>query len=158
MPKKKGSRGKTNGFNVDLSDKDAETINKFISNIIENATRDITKAGPQAEVPIVFGFNFQVDSMPIHTSYPGEQHINAPKLGEPLIDIIESKGGIDVIAEMPGTKQDEIEVTSSGDNLMITSKSASRPYMRTIKLPRQIKKGSITFNYRNGVIEVHAAT
>jgi HSP20 family molecular chaperone IbpA len=162
MAKKKGNGGKENpkvaGYDSNLSEKDTNEINKFISSIIDNAARDMAKAGLQAGVPIMFGFNFQVDSMPIHTSIHAEQHAPSQKPGEPLVDIIESPGKISIIAEMPGTRQGDIEVASDGNNLMITSKSVSRPYMKTIKLPRQLRKGSITFNCRNGIVEVCATT
>ncbi len=68
---------------------------------------------------------------------------------EPIVDVLEGKDGITVIAELPGVSEGDLKIDLQGDNLEI---SAGR-FCKKIKLPckaRNIQERS----YKNGILQL----
>lgn len=73
---------------------------------------------------------------------------------EPLVDIIEEKNKIKVIAELPGVSKADIDLNATEKNLEIKVENAERKYYKSIELPAKIKPDTADAKYNNGVLEV----
>jgi len=73
---------------------------------------------------------------------------------EPLVDVIEDKDTITVVAEVPGVSKEDIDVKIKGRTLIISAASGDRKYYKEVELPTDVKPETAKASYRNGVLEV----
>jgi len=80
----------------------------------------------------------------------------AAKEKEPLIDIMDEKDYMVVIAEVPGVEEEDIkiEIGDGGGKLIISTEGEDkRRYYKEVDLPSKVK-GEIKRMYKHGVLEV----
>lgn len=107
----------------------------------------------------VYGFNMHngPDGKPVV-----EEFGNVPKAGselpsderEPLIDVIDGKEDVTVIAELPGVSKEDIDLHSDEKTLTIKVDNPNRRYFKELELPAKIKPDSVKASYKNGILEV----
>lgn len=73
---------------------------------------------------------------------------------EPLYDIFEEEGTIQVIAELPGVHEDKIKVEVKGDILNISAENDKRKYSKELLLSSQVKEETMVKSYQNGILEI----
>lgn len=73
---------------------------------------------------------------------------------EPLTDVFDEKDKILVIAEIPGVYEEGITIDLKGDILEISAAGKNRKYRKEILLPIQVKKETLSYTYKNGILEV----
>lgn len=73
---------------------------------------------------------------------------------EPLTDVFNEKDEVVVIAEIPGVSEEDITVDLKGDILEISAAGKNRKYRKEILLPVQVKNETLSYNYKNGILEV----
>lgn len=73
---------------------------------------------------------------------------------EPLTDVFDEKYEIVIIAEIPGAGEDGVTVNLKGDILEISASGKNRTYYKEILLPAKVKAETLTYSYKNGVLEV----
>lgn len=73
---------------------------------------------------------------------------------EPLTDVFDEKDEVVVIAEIPGGSEEGISVNLKGDILEISAVGKNRKYRKEVLLPMQIKKETLSYTYKNGILEV----
>jgi HSP20 family protein len=99
---------------------------------------------------------------------------NMPQEGEmmwaPVVDISENNGMIDVKAELPGMKKDDIKVSVHDNTMTITGERKHENetkdktfhriervygrFSRTIALPAEVDADKIKANYKDGVLSI----
>ena len=141
-----------------------EMMNRMMNDMNEGTLFD-SKAfeemlrNPEDTSPFVFGFSMKVgpDGKPIIQRFgnPPIDHgdDSIPSL-EPLVDVVEEKDEIIVVAEVPGVERDEIKVRIKGTTLTIHADNPTRPYHKVIELPSKVQKDDAKSAIRNGVLEV----
>lgn len=72
---------------------------------------------------------------------------------EPLIDLFNETDSIQVVAEMPGVAEEEIEYELKGDVLILQT-LGKKKYSKEILLPAPVDPGSVKKSYRNGILEL----
>jgi HSP20 family protein len=72
---------------------------------------------------------------------------------EPLIDVFDEGDEIVIAAELPGAKEDEIEVEVKGDVLALSS-SGERRYAKEVLLPGPVDGASMRRSFKNGLLEL----
>jgi len=72
---------------------------------------------------------------------------------EPLVDVFKDKKGVNVIAEMPGVGEKEVQLNVNGKELEIRAEGA-RKYYRKVELPEDVSKKKMDKKYKNGVLEL----
>jgi HSP20 family protein len=82
---------------------------------------------------------------------PGERM--TPRF-EPLVDVIDEKEEVIVVADLPGVEKDQVKVSVRGKILTLDVSNPERPYHREVELPAKIKKDEAKSALRNGVLEV----
>jgi len=73
---------------------------------------------------------------------------------EPITDVFDEKEEIQVYAEMPGVNEEDIKVDIKGDILDISAAGKNRKYRKEILLPVQVKKETLSYTYKNGILEI----
>ena len=73
---------------------------------------------------------------------------------EPIVDVFDEKTGINIIAEMPGIEEKDINIEIKGDILNISAESKDRKYQKEILLSRPAKAEDMTWSYKNGILEI----
>ncbi len=73
---------------------------------------------------------------------------------EPLVDVFDEKTGINIIVEMPGIEEKDINIEIKGDILNISAESNDRKYQKEILLSRPAKAEDMTWSYKNGMLEI----
>lgn len=105
------------------------------------------RIGPDGK-PVVSTFG----NRPVVEEKKGKKVISEER--EPLVDVIEGKDTITVIAEVPGVSKDDIKLTEKEDRLEISVDTPSRKYHKVIRLPCDVRPMSTKASYKNGVLEV----
>jgi HSP20 family protein len=149
---------------------DFENIFDTMDYIIEDMLRKFSFNSPKGDMKnspgFVWGFRMTTDP-------DGRPHIErfgntAQKVGqgdgkftpsperEPLVDIIEDTKVIRVIAEIPGVKKENIDLSTTETSLLIQAESEDqrRKYYKELDLPCTIIPDSATAKFKNGVLEV----
>ncbi|MBI4684676.1 MAG: Hsp20/alpha crystallin family protein [Nitrospirae bacterium] len=73
---------------------------------------------------------------------------------EPLTDVFDEKDEVVVISEIPGVHEEGISVDLKGDILEISAVGKSRKYRKEVLLPVQVKKETLSYTFKNGILEV----
>lgn len=73
---------------------------------------------------------------------------------EPLTDVFDEKDEVVVISEIPGVSEDGILVDLKGDILEISAAGKNRKYRKEVLLPVQVRKETLSYAYKNGILEV----
>ena len=68
---------------------------------------------------------------------------------QPIVDVMEGKDGITIIAELPGVSLEDLNLNLEGDTLEITA----GPFSKKIALPR-IAKSIIEKSFKNGILHL----
>jgi Molecular chaperone (small heat shock protein) len=68
---------------------------------------------------------------------------------EPIVDILEGKDGLTVIAELPGVSEDDLKISLEGESLEIDAGS----FNKKISLP-YAAKGIKEKSYKNGILQI----
>ncbi|ODS41906.1 MAG: hypothetical protein MSIBF_00655 [Candidatus Altiarchaeales archaeon IMC4] len=73
---------------------------------------------------------------------------------EPLVDVIEGEREVTVIAELPGIRKEDIDLSVSDCLMSIIADTPDRKYHKEVALPCEVMLGDVKANYKNGVLEV----
>jgi HSP20 family protein len=76
---------------------------------------------------------------------------------EPIVDVFDESGAIQVVAEMPGIEEKDISLDIQGDILNIRANGESRKYQKEVLLSREATSDNMTWTYKNGILEVKIA-
>lgn len=140
-------------------DDEFDRIRKAMERMFEDTFRvpfkenEVRKYGPY-----VYGLSMKIgpDGKPVVREFGNVK----PKLKglkderEPLVDVIEGKDRITVIAELPGISREDIKLNCTESNLSIKVDNPQRKYSKMIELPVKVRPNSAKANYKNGVLEV----
>ncbi|MEM1579193.1 MAG: archaeal heat shock protein Hsp20 [Archaeoglobaceae archaeon] len=130
--------------------------------IFRRMVRDIERAfrfGEVGEVkPIVRGFSIRIgpDGKPEIREFGTKPLIKETGIEErkPLVDVIETDNEVQVIAEMPGVRKEDIELKATERSLEIRAEGETRKYHEIVNLPAEVDPDSAKARYNNGVLEV----
>jgi HSP20 family protein len=73
---------------------------------------------------------------------------------EPLVDVVERNGEIQVVAELPGVEKKEIKLSGTEDTLTIVVDNPQRKYFKEVSLPGKVRVREARSQYKNGVLEI----
>ncbi|MEM3030594.1 MAG: archaeal heat shock protein Hsp20 [Candidatus Micrarchaeia archaeon] len=114
--------------------------------------------------PFVYGFSMRVgpDGKPQFQEFGNVKPMiravaggeGAPGEMEPLVDVIQEKEVVTVIAELPGVAKEDIHLKATEDKLSIKVDTPERKYSKTVHLPVKVKPETAKASYKNGVLDV----
>ncbi|MGV8176974.1 MAG: Hsp20/alpha crystallin family protein [Candidatus Bilamarchaeaceae archaeon] len=74
---------------------------------------------------------------------------------EPLVDVLEGKDNVVVVAEVPGVSEHDISLKFQKDgSLEISAPSGERKYFKRLELPKGVAHEKMKRSYKNGVLEL----
>lgn len=73
---------------------------------------------------------------------------------EPLTDVFDEEDEILIISEVPGINGEGITLDLKGDILEIVAVGKNRKYRKEVLLPVQVKKETLSYTYKNGILEI----
>jgi HSP20 family molecular chaperone IbpA len=73
---------------------------------------------------------------------------------EPLIDVLEEKEAIIVVAELAGYNEENLRVRVRNQRLTLSAETLDRKYYKSLNLPKRVIPSTIRTTYKNGVLEV----
>jgi HSP20 family protein len=112
--------------------------------------------------PIVYGYSMTVgpDGKPVVREFgnvrrgPSARWSDAvSETREPLVDVVDGDEEVRVIAELPGAKKEDIELTVEGKNLTISADTPARRYRKELELPSPVVLEDSKSSFNNGVLE-----
>jgi len=73
---------------------------------------------------------------------------------EPLIDILEEKDEVTVVAEFVGFNRENLRIHVKNQRLTLSAETPDRKYYKSLNLPMGVIPNSIRTTYKNGVLEI----
>ena len=73
---------------------------------------------------------------------------------EPLIDIIEDKDEIVVVAGLAGFKREDLKIRAENKQLVLSAEAVDRKYHKSLNLPEKVIPTTMRTTYKNGVLEI----
>ena len=73
---------------------------------------------------------------------------------EPIVDVFEEEDHINIMAELPGVEEKDVNLKIENNVLTISADTSVRKYYKEVKLPTSIKCDLIDSKLRNGILEV----
>jgi HSP20 family protein len=112
--------------------------------------------------PIVYGYSVTIgpDGKPMVREFgnvrrgEGKPWKAIQDKREPLVDVVSSGKEVRVIAEMPGVKKEDINVTIDDQTMVISVDSGDRGYHKELELPGTVDPKGAKSTYNNGILEV----
>ncbi len=151
----------------DVFDEIEETIRemeRFVSRMMEEfearALRPAIETRGEVRGPIVYGVRITIgpDGQPIIEEFGNVKRVGRKAIVEetvePLVDVIEEKDKVTVIAEVPGVDKDRIKIRVKDNKLIIKAEDKDRKYYKEIELPAEVRPETAKARYRNGILEV----
>ncbi len=135
-------------------------MERLAAKIMEQYEAQLPKITGEVKGPIVYGVRITIgpDGKPIIEEFGNVKRIGGraviEETMEPLVDVIDEKDRVVVVAELPGIDKDKIDIRIKDGKLIIKARDKDRKYYKEIKLPPGIKPETAKAKYRNGVLEV----
>jgi HSP20 family protein len=117
--------------------------------------------------PIVYGYSVKIgeDGKPIIRKFGNvdvfshsinDSSHDTQQEREPLIDIINGKEEIKIVAELPGVAKENIKLYANENTLTIESSGSieERWYFKKIEFPEFVEPSSGRSHYKNGILEI----
>jgi len=110
--------------------------------------------------PFVYGYSVKIgpDGKPEIREFGNvKPSLRGPQVKEerePLVDIVETDGEVQVVAELPGVDKKDIKLTATEDELTISVENPERKYFKQVALPVKVRVREARTQYKNGVLEV----
>ena len=110
--------------------------------------------------PHIYGFSITIgpDGRPKIREFGNVQKSRyGPRIREqrePLVDVLDEKEEVVVVAELPGVEKEDINLHPSERGLTISVDTPQRKYHKELPLPEEVKPKPVKTSYKNGVLEV----
>jgi HSP20 family molecular chaperone IbpA len=73
---------------------------------------------------------------------------------EPLLDILEERSEIIVVAEFAGFNKENLRINAESQRLTLCAEALNRKYYKSLNLPKRVIPSTIRTTYKNGVLEI----
>ena len=113
--------------------------------------------------PIVYGYSMTVgpDGKPVIREFgnlkrsPSKEWREAiSETREPMVDLVEGPKEVRVLAELPGARKQDIELTLEGRSLVISANTPAKKYRKELELPCPVRLEGSKSTFNNGILEV----
>lgn len=142
--------------------KEFDKLEKMVDELVDNTTSDSSKGQNARKLPnpYVLGFSVSIgpDGKPqVHKFGSLQYSIQGSAIREerePLVDVLDEKKEIVIIAELPGVDKEDIKLDVTESSVKITVDTPERSYSKKLDLPSKVKQESLQTSYKNGVLEI----
>lgn len=141
-----------------------EEIQRMMDNLPKDLVKETrTPAGVKRQYgPFIYGYSITIgpDGKPVFRQFGNVLPSALPRgvevkvEREPLVDVFEDEKSVKVVAEIPGVKKEDIDLTVDGNRLIIRVDTPERKYYKEVDLPSEVSTTGVKASYNNGVLEV----
>jgi HSP20 family protein len=162
LPRRRRRRFLDDFFTDDLFggfDDEFRRVHERMDRMMRDAFKDVDNMDVAPGKSYVYGFSMRTgpDGKPVI-----EEFGNVPRRGghelpgerEPLVDVIDGKEEVSVIAELPGVDKKDIDLKAGERSLSIIVDTDRRKYHKELKLPADVDPDSVKAAYKNGILDV----
>jgi HSP20 family protein len=159
------------GWGFDDVDRVFDDIEKMMENEFEDFTSRVPKdylrerklpdgSTSREWGPFVYGYSVKIgpDGKPEVREFgnvkPGLKGPQVKEEREPLVDIVETNGEVQVVVELPGVDKKDIKLTATEEELTISVDAPERKYFKRVPFPAKVRVREAKTQYKNGVLEV----
>lgn len=107
--------------------------------------------------PLTFGIRtLKVKGQRYPSKYP-TVNINKErqwKEPDPLIDVLEEKDEIIVVAEFARFRRETLKINVKNQHLSLSAEAFDRKYHKSLNLPKRVIPSNVRTTYKNGVLEI----
>ncbi len=140
-------------------EREMEEMNQLIDSMMRSAGSE----------PFVYGFSMHVGPDGVaHVKQFGnfmqvgegqsveELRVDEQNVREPFTSSIidEKNNELNITAEMPGIKKDDIELDATENEVVIKAQGEGRKYYKSLNAPRPLDPDTAKAKYNNGVLEI----
>jgi HSP20 family protein len=111
--------------------------------------------------PIVYGYSMTIgpDGKPVIREFGNVKRGDEPLKGvmdkrEPLMDIVDGEKQVRIIAEIPGVRKEDIDVSVNDRTLTIAVVTPERKYEKQLQIPETAVIEGAKSSYNNGILEI----
>jgi len=141
--------------------KEIDRLEKTVDRIVNDSTRNFAGKEDRNFVnPYALGFSVSTspDGKPqVHRFGSFQSPLQGAQLekeNEPLMDILDFKKEIIVIAELHGVNKKDIKLDVSESTLRISVDTTGGSFYKDLSLPTKVCADSMQTSYKNGVLEI----
>ncbi|MBU0713257.1 Hsp20/alpha crystallin family protein [bacterium] len=122
-------------------------------------TKEFHGEGALKDLKGIYGFSVKVGLGGKPTVEPFGNVKSTPKgpvvdeAREPIVDIFEEENEIQILAEMPGVEEQDVELEINGDILILSAAGSDRKYHKELLLPSQVEPEALSRSHKNGIFE-----
>lgn len=126
-------------------------------------TKEFTGTGNLKDLKGVYGFSIRMGAggSPQVESFgnikPTQKGPVVEEMREPMTDVFDEEKTVLVIAEMPGVEEKDVKVDLRDDVLTIRADNPKRKYQKELLIPSKVKADSLSYSYKNGILEIKLA-
>ncbi|MDG6923507.1 MAG: Hsp20/alpha crystallin family protein [Nitrososphaerota archaeon] len=143
-----------------------EEFNWISKHVPKDLVREkTTKEGVTREFgPFVYGYSVTIgpDGKPVIREFgnmkpglpSGKPAMQLKSEREPVVDVIDLENQLKVVAELPGVRKEDINLSLDEKSLTIRVDTEKRKYFKELDLPTEVVAGSAGATYTNGILEV----
>ena len=73
---------------------------------------------------------------------------------DPLIDVLEEKDEIVIVAELVGFSRENLKIHVKDQRLILSAETSNRRYHKSLNLPKRVIPDALSTTYKNGVLEM----
>ena len=73
---------------------------------------------------------------------------------EPVMDIFDEGSTVQIVVEMPGAAEDQVNIEISGSMLDIAMEKGEAGVIKSVPLPCPVKPESLQYSVRNGILKI----
>jgi HSP20 family protein len=139
-----------------------DRLEKMVDELMNDAPDNMSKNQRERKFPnpYVLGFSVSIgpDGKPrVHKFGSLQSTVQGSEVREerePLVDVVDDKKEVVVIAELPGVEKDDIKLDVTESTLRISVDTPERSYYKKLFLPAKVQSSSMNVGYKNGVLAV----
>jgi len=129
-------------------------MDRLIRDVMSGKLPEPGKGGPY-----IYGWSFRIgpDGKPVFQEFGNIPHVGTveiPGSREPLVDVQETDDEVQITAEVPGVKKEDIDLEVTGNTLIIKVEGKDRKYYKEVELPAEVDPDSAKASYNNGVLDI----
>lgn len=73
---------------------------------------------------------------------------------EPLVDVLQEKDEVIIVAEVAGFKKENVKIHVENQRLILSANASDRKYYKSLNLPIGVISDKIRTKHKNGVLEI----
>ncbi|MGQ0708637.1 MAG: Hsp20/alpha crystallin family protein [Rhodoferax sp.] len=76
------------------------------------------------------------------------------EIREPMLDMFDEPGRLQLVAEVPGVEEGDVQIELHDDILLISTEKGEHRYRKEVLLPSSFAADQMSFRCRNGILEI----